>query len=94
MNSYDMSMKPGIGPGSAASIGATSGGLVAVADQLEAAVQDVRDAWAVFRFGPSENSGATPPTAVPEDRIAYTINSVQNQIAMLRDIAASIRERV
>src|SRR3990167_7317179 len=36
----------------------TAGGLVAISDQLEAAVNDVRAAWALFRLWPQPDPGA------------------------------------
>ena len=70
----------------------SSAGLVALSDQLEAAVSDAYQAWHDFRFG-VEPMAQTPDVAAPTDRIERVGTSIQTQIRCLRELANQIRER-
>ena len=71
----------------------TSSGLVALADQLHAAVTDVWGAWVEFVMGgqPVENQ---PDQPAPSDRLEYTFETMNAQISRLRELSRTIRDRV
>ena len=67
-------------------------GLVALADQLDAAVDDVWQAWSTFLYGPSPVSERAV-TSQQQDRLCRTSDYLNGNIARLRDIAVAIRQR-
>ena len=73
----------------------TAGGLVAISDQLEAAVNDVRAAWELFRLGPQPEPGAdrVPGASRDSDRINHTVIVISEQVTLLRELAENIRKR-
>ena len=67
-------------------------GLVALADQLDAAVDDVWQAWSTFLYGPAPVGDRAVP--VPQqDRICRTSDYLNGNISRLREIAVAIRQR-
>lgn len=71
----------------------TLGGITALSDQLEAAVDDVFSSWDYFRWGGDSAKQESPKDASDRDRIARTGETMQLQISRLRDLAQAMRER-
>jgi hypothetical protein len=73
---------------------ATLAMLVAYCDQLEAAVNEIGEAWTIFVHGglitPPTNSSEQPPVS---DRLLYSRDSLHAQIDRLRSLASDITRR-
>lgn len=69
--------------------------LLHLSDQLGAAVADVQSAWGDFKMGPSSEttSSTSGPDAGSMDRLYLLSANMEAQIASLRDLAQSMRER-
>ena len=70
----------------------TLGGIVALTDQLDAAVADVWDAWSTLLYGPSPVN-EQPVAAQAQDRFVRATDYLNGNIARLRDLASAIRQR-
>lgn len=69
--------------------------VVALNDQLGAAVSDVWEAWTSLKYG-ARPAGvdANAPRPVEEDRLARVGYGIQEQVSRLRSLAEEIRGRV
>jgi hypothetical protein len=68
--------------------------VVSLADQVDAAVRDVNEAWSYFLYGPSpETVQPTLATPVSNDRMDRTSSSLRQSVATLRTLAEVIRGR-
>ena len=81
------------GPAKGESRPNSTGHLVALSDQLDAAVSEVAAAWQMLCFGPQPETPADGLQAWPSDRLERTANGIQTQIERLRILADQIRER-
>ncbi|MGD9827128.1 MAG: hypothetical protein AB7E70_20180 [Hyphomicrobiaceae bacterium] len=93
MNGYDTANIPI----SKVAVEATPGSvthLLALQDQLSAAVEDVWGAWRGFRYGPQPMpSGADQRGRDVDDRLDQVADTMMNRIADLRRLADEIRNR-
>lgn len=71
---------------------ATLESLLALSDQLDAATRDVGEAWSQFVYGsqPESPDRAAPATT---DRIEHCGQTLQENVARLRQLAEEIRSR-
>lgn len=73
---------------------ATLGGLVALSDQIEAAVTDVLDAWVGFLFVTDQSSPSRgDAVTVPSDKMLRAADVMHLQVVRLRALAEEIRSR-
>ena len=69
------------------------GSVVAVADQVAAAIGEVNEAWRGFLYGTSNETTGPAIALPPTDRIQAGFDSLNLSVDQLKSLAADIRSR-
>ena len=70
----------------------TLGGVVALADQVDAATTEVEDAWQLFQYGRGDDA-TTDKAPYSNDKISHATIALHDSIRRLQDLAGDIRAK-
>ena len=68
-------------------------GVVGMADQVDAAVREVMEAWQVFCYGPSPEAQFVGNPPHVSDKLEQTGSSLRESVNVLHNLALAIRGR-